>query len=126
MFEPKDQRIVIGRSQDPNRECVVAHCQQDGVPIHRRATGGGAVILAPGMLVMAIRMPRDVVGTDCYFDRVNQVIRPVIQHHAGQEIRCCGHGDLALVDEIDGTKAYAKSSVPLCASISSGWPIWAC
>ena len=96
VFEPRDVRLVIGRSQNPHRECLVDHCAVDGVSIHRRATGGGAVVLAPGMVVMAIRMPRDEVGTDCYFDRVNQHIIPTIGRHSGQNPVCRGHGDLAM------------------------------
>ena len=96
LFEPGDVRLVLGRNQDPNRELIVAHAQADGVPIHRRVAGGGAVVLAPGMLVVAIRLQSTGYGTDCYFDLVNSALRPAVAALAGIEPVCRGHGDLTL------------------------------
>ena len=55
--------LVVGRSQDIG--CVVnTHvAEADGVPVHRRRGGGGAVVLGPGMLVIAVSGRSEVAST---------------------------------------------------------------
>jgi lipoate-protein ligase A len=96
VFEPRDVRLVLGRNQDPHRELLVEQAQVDAVPIHRRVAGGGAVVLAPGMVVVAARLASDGYGTDCYFDLVNRALRPAVAACAGVEPLCRGHGDLTM------------------------------
>ncbi len=96
VFAPRDLRLVIGRHQDPERELLVANAVADGVPIHRRVCGGGAVVLAPGMLVVAIRLRNDAFGIDRWFKMVNAALAPAIAEVAGTAPVECGHGDLAL------------------------------
>lgn len=100
VFEPRDLRLVIGRHQDPERELLVAAAQADGVPIHRRVCGGGAVVLAPGMVVVALRLPRAAeMDANCYFGRINAALIPAVAGVAGVEPSCRGHGDLAVVED---------------------------
>lgn len=96
VFEPLDRRVVIGRHQDPARELLIDHAVADGVPIHRRVSGGGAVVLAPGMVVVAIRLENRELGTTCYLDRVNTALRPAVAAVCGAQPVCRGHGDLAM------------------------------
>ena len=79
VFEPAQPMLVLGRSQDPHRELNVAQAQADGVPIYRRQTGGGAVILAPGMLVIALRVPSPSRDADQVFAAVNAACFPLSQ-----------------------------------------------
>jgi lipoate-protein ligase A len=101
VFEPNDVRLVIGRHQDPNRELVTANALADQVPMHRRVSGGGAVVLAPGMVVVALRLLNNEVGTTCYLDRVNSALVPAVAAVCGQQLQCRGHGDL-VIGESDG------------------------
>ena len=103
VFEPTAVRLVIGRHQDPSRELVTANALADKVPMHRRVSGGGAVVLAPGMVVVAIRLRNNEVGTTCYLDRVNAALIPAVLGISGHQLRCRGHGDLVMVDA-DGTE----------------------
>lgn len=98
VFEPRDVRVVIGRHQDPVRELLIDHAVADGVPIHRRVSGGGSVVLAPGMVVVAIRLENRELGTTCYLDRVNTALRPAVAAACGVAPVCRGHGDLAVTD----------------------------
>ena len=95
VFEPKDVRLVIGRHQDAARECRVEAAQADGIPVNRRVAGGGAVVLAPGMVVVALRLAATRVGTSCYFDLVNQALVPAVAA-CGVTAACRGHGDLTV------------------------------
>lgn len=96
VFEPRDVRVVIGRGQDPRREARIEACRADGVPIHRRATGGGAVVLAPGMVVAALRLAGGLRAPDELFSLVNASLVAAVAEACGARIACRGHGDLAL------------------------------
>ena len=96
VFEPRDTRAVIGRHQDPERECLVDACRAGGIPIHRRVAGGGTVVLAPGMVVVAARLRHTQVGTSCYFGMVNDALIPAVAAAAGVTPQCRGYGDLTI------------------------------
>ena len=101
VFEPTDTRVVIGRHQDPLRECQVHACQRAGVPIHRRVAGGGTVVLAPGMVVVAARLRHTQVGTTCYFKLMNDALIPGVAAVADQAPQCRGYGDLTMSNPDD-------------------------
>ncbi len=50
--------VVLGRSGVPAVELELSACEQDGVPITRRSSGGGTVLLGPGCLVYAMILER--------------------------------------------------------------------
>jgi lipoate-protein ligase A len=43
--------VVVSRSRDAVREVRLDACRRDGVPVVQRPSGGGAVVLAPGVAV---------------------------------------------------------------------------
>jgi lipoate-protein ligase A len=43
--------VVVSRSRNPAREVRLDACRRDGVPVVQRPSGGGAVVLAPGVAV---------------------------------------------------------------------------
>jgi lipoate-protein ligase A len=45
--------VVLGRGSRVERECHLAACRADGVPVLRRRGGGCAVVLDPGNVVVA-------------------------------------------------------------------------
>jgi len=96
VFEPRDVRVVVGRGQDPRRECRLDACAASGVPVHRRIAGGGAVVLAPGMVVVALRLAGGMRAADDYFAMVNAALVPAVAEACGATVACRGHGDLAL------------------------------
>ena len=99
VFEPDSIRLVLGRSQDPRRELLVEAARADAVPIHRRICGGGAVVLAPGMAVVALRLRNSGLATNAWFDLVNAALSPAVAAVAGVEPSTRGHGDLAITGE---------------------------
>jgi lipoate-protein ligase A len=96
VYEPRDVRLVIGRHQDPARELLIDNAQADRVPMHRRVSGGGAVVLAPGMVVVAARLVNSQLGTTCHLDRMNTALVPAVRTVCGVAPACRGHGDLAM------------------------------
>jgi lipoate-protein ligase A len=49
--------VVVGRSNAIDTEVDTAACAADGVPILRRISGGGAVVIGPGCLCYALMLP---------------------------------------------------------------------
>lgn len=96
VFEPRDVRVVIGRGQDPRREVRCDVCQARGTPLHRRATGGGTVVLAPGMVVVALRLAGGLRAPDDLFAQVNAALVLAVEAACGVRPACRGHGDLTV------------------------------
>ena len=96
LFEPTSVRVVIGRGQDPHREVRLDACAAAAIPVHRRATGGGTVVLAPGMVVIALRLAGGMRAPDDHFALVNSALVPAIAAACGVQATCRGHGDLAV------------------------------
>ncbi len=51
--------VVVGAGGVIDEEVDVAACQADGVPILRRSSGGGTVLLGPGCLCFSLVLPYD-------------------------------------------------------------------
>ncbi|HJT18842.1 MAG TPA: lipoate--protein ligase family protein [Nitrospira sp.] len=52
--------VVLGRSSRLDDDVHVAVCEADGVPVLRRASGGGTVLQGPGCLSYALVLPLDL------------------------------------------------------------------
>ena len=59
LWESASPFVVLGRGQQVDREVHRAACRADGIPVHRRCSGGGAVLQGPGCLNygLALRIP---------------------------------------------------------------------
>jgi lipoate-protein ligase A len=49
-WEPQQSFVVVGYGNKISTEANLPFCQQNGIPVLRRCTGGGAVLQAPGVL----------------------------------------------------------------------------
>ncbi|TVR41788.1 MAG: hypothetical protein EA402_12670 [Planctomycetota bacterium] len=98
IFEPADVRLVIGRHQQLRREVLVEQALADGIPMHRRVSGGGAVVLAPGMLVIARRLPQQSLLGDACLCAIAHAVVQAIAACGGPPASVRGHGDVAVSD----------------------------
>jgi lipoate-protein ligase A len=57
VWESSQYAVVVGRSNAIEREVNVPACEADSVPILRRSSGGGAVLIGPGCLCFALALP---------------------------------------------------------------------
>jgi lipoate-protein ligase A len=54
LYEPAGTAAVLGAAGKPDRDLKLAALEAEGVPVLRRRGGGGAVILTPGQVVLAL------------------------------------------------------------------------
>ena len=56
-WEVPNYCVVLGRSNRAEAEVDLEACRTDGVPVIRRSSGGGAVVLGPGCLAFSLALP---------------------------------------------------------------------
>jgi lipoate-protein ligase A len=75
--------VVLGRASNAADDVDLAACQHDGIPVLRRATGGGTVLVGPGCLCYAFAIPvalhsdlRSIRGTHQFIlERIAKALR---------------------------------------------------
>jgi lipoate-protein ligase A len=90
-WQPREHFIVLGYSNKAGTEANLDRARQDGIPVLRRCTGGGAVLQGPGCLNYSLILPITAQVTETNIS--------IMQRHAkavGGEVR--GHSDLTLGD----------------------------
>jgi len=112
IFEPASPCAVIGRGQDPERELQCAQLRADSVPMYRRICGGGSVVLAPGMVVVALRLPRGELFPDAWLNRIGDVLAGGLTSGLRLATQVRGHGDLAVATG-DGERKILGASLRL-------------
>jgi len=115
--EAREVVVVLSRSRDPEREVFLDRCQEDGVAVVVRPSGGGAVLLGPGVVAASLVAPADPRPRfpEHYFRRYCGVVAEALARCGvvGLEIR--GISDLAL-----GERKVAGSSLRLW----QGWVLF--
>ena len=115
--EAREVVVVLSRSRDPEREVFLSRCREDGVPVVVRPSGGGAVVLAPGVVAASLVAPADprVRFPEPYFRRYCGVVAEALAvcGVVGLEIR--GISDLTV-----GERKVAGSSLRLW----QGWVLF--
>ncbi|MBL9176060.1 MAG: lipoate--protein ligase family protein [Verrucomicrobiales bacterium] len=92
--------VVVGYSQQVDREVDVAACRELGIPVLRRSSGGGTVLQGPGCLNygLALRVDSDgpratIAGTNReILSRIAGALTPLV----GGEVQIDGHTDLTV------------------------------
>jgi lipoate-protein ligase A len=54
VYEQEDTVVVLGRSRGAGEDVHLERCARDGVPVLRRAGGGGTVVLSRGVVVVSV------------------------------------------------------------------------
>ena len=96
-WETTQECVVLGQSGQCERDVYLTACQAASVPVLRRCSGGGAILLGPGCLNYAIVLP---LGWDSAWREVRYSLRwtmdRVRQGLRLSELRNEGDCDLAL------------------------------
>ena len=97
-WEWPNPAVVLGAGGTLKTDIEESNCERDGVPIQRRASGGGTVVLGEGCLIFSLmlRLDRDPALKDVnasyryILGRMCQALRPVA------ELQLSGISDLAI------------------------------
>lgn len=93
---PVSKALVLGHSQDPARELRLEAARRDGIPIHRRMGGGGAVLLSPACVCVGLRFAKAKGLTlHDFFEAGSDLIRRAVQSAIGLSLESRGISDLA-------------------------------
>jgi len=110
-WEPQDYAVVLGASCRLGDDVRVGACRTDGVPIVRRSSGGGSVVVGPGTLNLTVILPEAAapglsavdVAQRYVLERIAESIR-----RAGRPVRVQERGDLTLGDRKCGGSAQRR------------------
>ena len=91
--------VVLGYGNVPEKELHVVACQQRGIPMHRRSSGGGAVYLDAGCLNYSLLLPIDSHAALASVPATNQWVmecqRKILSSLLEGAVTCEGDTDLA-------------------------------
>jgi lipoate---protein ligase len=110
LWESPECAVILGRSNRVQEDVKVAACRRDGVPILRRCSGGGAVVLGPGCLAFTLILP---ISPEHHLQGIQAATAAILRRIADAlmgissigRIEVCGTSDLAM----DGLKFSGNS-----------------
>lgn len=110
--EAREVVVVLSRSRSPEREVALDACRADGVPVLVRPSGGGAVVLAPGVVAASLLLAADPATRfpEPYFRRLCGAVAGALAACGVGGAAMRGISDLAL-----GERKVAGSSLRLFA-----------
>lgn len=99
LYESPQPCVVLGFGNQAAEEVNLPACAAAGVPVLRRISGGGTVVLGPGCLAYTLVLPireapelESVTGTNRY---VMERLRQAMEVAVGSGVTLEGHTDLA-------------------------------
>jgi lipoate---protein ligase len=113
IYEPDETFAVLGAGGDPARDLFLKGLQERGIPWKRRKGGGGAVVLSPGQVVIAL-----ATGVESpfrnreYAAAVNALIVEALSRLGVGPVQSRGISDLAIRErKILGTSIYRRKLI---------------
>jgi lipoate-protein ligase A len=98
-WEPADYAVVMGASCRLEDDVSIDACQVDGVPILRRTSGGGTVVVGPGTLNVSVILPGSAAPGLSAVDVAHRYVLDWIARAieaAGAPVTLEGRGDLVI------------------------------
>jgi lipoate-protein ligase A len=98
-WEPRHYAVVLGASRSIRDDVLVEACHADGVPILRRSSGGGTVVVGPGVLNVAFILRETRAPGLWAVDAAHRYVLERLAEsiwRAGQPVTIEGLGDLVI------------------------------
>ena len=113
LWEPAGYFVVVGYSNRVTAEVNVAECEERGIPILRRYSGGGAVLQGPGCLNYTLVLRNERPGS---FGDIGQSYHRVLDRHrelfgklTSERVEIQGTSDLAIAGrKFSGNSQHRK------------------
>lgn len=128
VWEPAGLAVVLGASGRLEEDVDVERCRLDGVPVARRSSGGGTVVIGPGTLNVTVVLPADAAPGLKAVDEaqayvLGRIARSISRFGPRVEVR--GHGDLTIGDRkfAGSAQRRLRRFFLVHASIMYGFPI---
>lgn len=105
--------VTLGYTNRAATEANLAACQGAGVPVLRRASGGGTVLQGPGCLNYALIHPIEpgqALNVGATNDLVMERQRAAFEAALGQPVELAGHTDLAIAGRKFSGNAQKRKS----------------
>lgn len=100
VWEPLYPIVVVGRGGRIEEEVLLENCKADNVPVYKRKTGGGSVVLSRGVLVFSLAK---TVGSELtihpYIEQVNAIIINFLQQTGFSQVSSKGISDVCINDK---------------------------
>ena len=115
VFIPTDYALVLGRGSDPAKEINNAALIRDPLPVYRRNSGGGTVVISPNTAIIAIQMCcSSMKSAGMFFQRANGEIIKFLQLHGVQNLQMLGTSDICVRNKkILGSSIYWRRTMVL-------------
>ena len=98
--------VVYGPSSNPENEIYMDRCRFSGIAVHKRRTGGGTVVLSPGMVITIIVGERwQGAYASQVFSKIHDAMIVVLAGLGSAHIQKSGLSDLS----INGKKIVGSS-----------------
>ncbi len=110
-WEPRDYAVILGASCRLRNDVQVDACRADGVPILRRSSGGGTVVIGPGALNVSVILPASAAPGLSAVDAAQRHVLDRIASsiaRASRPVTVLGHGDLTIGDRKCGGSAQRR------------------
>lgn len=114
-WEPRQIFVVVGYANKVAREVNASACAERGVPIHRRCTGGGAVVQMPGGLNYSLILriaedgpTRNISAANRFIMEKNRAAVQSLLPGGNVEVAVRGHTDLAVARADAPVPAFLK------------------
>jgi len=113
LWEPAGHSVVVGYSNRVMAEVKIAACEEKGIPILRRFSGGGAVLQGPGCLnytlVLGNERPGSFGDVGQSYHRVLDKHRELIARLTSEPVEFQGTSDLAIAGrKFSGNSQHRK------------------
>lgn len=114
LFYIQDSCIIVGRNQNTLEEINQQYCEEHGITITRRLSGGGAMYQDMGNLCFSFIVPADEIR----FGDFKQLVQPVVDalHEMGATgVKATGRNDI-VVDgkKFSGNAMYTRGGKTFC------------
>lgn len=108
IWEPENTLVVLGHSNIAEDEVYSEQCAQDNICVRKRRGGGGAVVLAQGMLVISIAKCVHSFPTPLkWLRKINSLVIDVLEGNNVKNLFQRGISDICIdVKKILGSSLY--------------------